>query len=317
MHVAAEGLIAVGLLAGGLAASRAAGLPLPFGRAWLAATTASRAAAAPQVRVDIITAAGGRAVLVSSEGHAVLIDGGAGPTGEAVVARLHALGLAGLQAAYMTRGNTSAAAGLIAVMDEVPVQRLYDLVPGNSCPAHQGVLADARAHNVPVGTAQRGSSLRIGPAQVQVLWPAAELGGAQSVGASSPGLVRLVDGQVRMLFADGLPVSELPSIERLASEMGAQVLEVPGGGSSGSLPAALLSEVAPRLALLEPSSSGPAPSVLGELAAAHILGVDVGRSSDLYLETDGRGLTLGLDAGEPGVAPSSAESPPPATGPCA
>ena len=318
VRVAAEGVIAIGLLASGAAIARVAGAPLPFARSWLASpAAASPTPSPPTVRVDVITAAGGRAILVTTGGQAALIDGGAGPTGEAVVARLKQLGIGSLVAAFMTRGGTSAASGLIAVMDAVPVQRLYDLVPGNDCPAHQGVLADARAHDIPVRTAQRGRSLVLGPAKVQVLWPPAQLGGSQEQLANDPGLVGLLDGRVQMLFADGLTSAELPSIERLGRDLRAQVLELPDGGSAGNLPRDFLSAVSPRVALLEPTTAGPAPAVLADLAAAHVLGVEVGRTSDLYLQTDGAGLTLAMAAGEAGVAPPPADVPPPVSGACA
>lgn len=317
VRVAAEGVIALGLLASGAAIARVAGAPLPFARSWLAATAASPVAPAQTVRVDVITAAGGRAILVSSGGQAVLVDGGAGPTGEAVVARLKQLGIGSLVAAFMTRGNASSASGLIAVIDAMPVQRLYDLVPGNACPAHQGVLADARAHHIAVRTAQRGRSLALGPARVEVLWPPAQLGGSQEQLAPEPGLVGLLDGQVQMLFADGLTSAELPAVERLGRELRAQVLELPDGGSSPNLPGHFLAAVSPRVALLEPTTAEPTPQVLADLAAAHVLGVEVGRTSDLYLQTDGHGLTLAMAAGEPGVAPPAADVPPAGSGACA
>jgi ABC-type glycerol-3-phosphate transport system substrate-binding protein len=89
------------------------------------------------------------------------------------------------------------------------------------------------------------------------------------------------------------------------------------GGSLPTLPADFLAAVNPRVALLEPTAGGPTPQVLSELAAAHVLGVEVGRTSDLHLQTDGHGLTLAMAAGEPGVAPPASEVPPTTTGDCA
>lgn len=315
VRVAAEGVIAMGLLVSGAAVAHLAGAPAPFGPSWLATVAAAPTPPATPVRVDVITAAGGRAILISSGGKAVLIDGGAGPTGEAVVAALKRLGLTSLVAAFMTRGNTSGAAGLIAVMDAVPLGRLYDLAPGNTCPAHQGVLADARAHHVPVRGAERGRALVVGAARIEVLWPPAQLGGGEL--PKDPGLVALEDGQVRMVFADGLTAGELPAIARLGRDVRAQVLELPGGGSAPTLPTELLAAVRPRVVLLEPTSSGVTPQVLAELASAHILGVEVSRTSDLALETDGHGITLAMAAGQAGAVPSAADAPPPESGACA
>ncbi len=316
LRVAAEAVAAVGLLTVGLTISRASGAPMPFAGS-LPRLALGELGPAPttQVRVDVL-ADSGRAVLVTSGDHAALVDGGSGPVGEAVVRRLDQLSIPRLDDVFLTRGNASSAVGLVAVMDALPVEHLWDLVPGNTCPAHKAVLADAHAHGVSVRPAEAGTSVTLGPAKLQVLWPLAERDPQAETLAAEPGLVRLEDGRLRMLLADGLTPGELGAVERLGSALKAQVLEVPGGGRAGSVPTSLLQMVGPRVALMEPSAGGPDPATTAELQLRHIVTVEVARTQDLRLESDGRGLVLGFDAGEPG-SPLAEVVPPQASGPCA
>ena len=331
-HLVAEAVIAAALILTGLGISRFAGAPLPViggprailaSNAARAATTASALPTSPgatsphpaaDVRAEIISGATGRAVLVVSGRQAVLVDGGPPDVGLAVVSRLRSLGIARLSAALLTDPRAGAALGLVAVLDAIPVGRILDLAPGSSCAAHAAVLADARAHATPVQPAQRGTSVAIGPAQVQVLWPASDLTqpGALPTG---PGLVRLVDGSVHVLLAGGIDPGQLPAIQRLGSDLGAQVLELPAQSGTGWT-SDLLRLVSPRVAILEPPLAGSEDTTaLQRLAAARVVTLEATAHADLQLQTDGHGLILSFDPGLPGhPASPAASTPAPAPG---
>jgi|GEM_PF-5011603 len=352
-HGAAEAAVAAALLLMGLGISRIAGAPLPVigalrripgggpagsssaaGATPASSTSAARtsspsgssassststsstsAAGAPsEVRAEILAGGSGRAVLVLSGTQAVLVDGGPPDVGLAVVSRLRALGIARVSAALLTNPRAGEALGLMAVLDAMPVERILDLAPGSSCAAHTAVLDDARAHGTPVQTVQRGASVSVGPAQLQVLWPAADLAGPGSLPAS-PGLVRLVDGSVHVLFAGGIDPGQLQAIQRLGPQLGSQVLEVPDQGGT-VWTSDLLRLVNPRVAILEPPAAGSTDTTtLQRLAAAHVVTIEATRASDLQLQTDGHGLVLSFDPGLPGGQGSAAPAAPaPAAG---
>lgn len=311
MHAAAEVLLAVGLVATALGVSRIAGAPLPYpvsaavhGILPLAAATPK---AAVQARVDLFSTAQGRAALVVAGGRAALVDGGPPEVGEAVVARLRALHIARLQTVIVTAGGTGSAAGLVSVLQSIPVGRVLDLVPGNRCAAHDAVLAAARARGTSVRSAQRGTTVHVGPVQINVLWPATDLAQPGSLPAGA-GVVRLVDGQVRILLAATANPQELESLRRLGPDLRAQVLEVPAPVVPASLPPGFLRAVAPRVAVLEPRVGvAPDPAVAQRLAAAHVVTVETTRAAGLQISTDGRGLTLSFDPGLPTAQPEANE----------
>jgi beta-lactamase superfamily II metal-dependent hydrolase len=338
VHLAAEGLLALGLLAAGLGVSHLAGVPAPtlpaFGTAQHAldglvqavtpraapgvAGTGSPSAGAgsgpPEVRSELVAAPAGRAILVLAGGHAALVDGGPPAVGEALVARLRSLGIGRVDLAVMTKASDGEALGLLPVLDAMPVGRILDLAPGSTCRAHQAVLTDARAHGTAVTTGQRGVSVPFGPARFDVLWPAPETAATEPLPAG-PGLVRLVDGDVRIVWAGTLDVRELPAVQRLGSQLAAQVLEVPAGGGPGALGMGLLREVRPRVALLAPTAAGPDPQVLQQLASSRVVAVEASLVADLRVQTDGRGLVLAFDPGLPGQ--DLPDSTTPAPGPAA
>ncbi len=309
-HFAAEAVIAAGLLVVGLGVSRLVGVSVPgipvlgaAGRAIAGLRPASAdsgpASAAQEVRADIVAAPAGRAVLIIAGGHAALIDGGPPAVGEAIVARLRALGIDRVDVAAMTQGGDGEALGLLPVLDAMPVGALWDLTPGNTCPAHQAVLADARAHGTKVTAARRGQSATIGAARLDVVWPAADVG-QEPVLPSQAGLVRLSEGDVRVLWAGNIQPAELNALQRLGNDLSAQVLELPAGGGPGALGLGFLHAVGPRVAIVDPVPGGPDPQVLQRLAADRVVTVEAAESADLRVQTDGHGLVLAFDPGLPG-----------------
>lgn len=309
-HFAAEAAVAVALLAAGIGAAKLAGASAPHlpiigaaerAIAGLRPTVAPAAATTSpaDVRADIVAAAAGRAVVIVAGTHAALIDGGPPDVGEAIVARLRALGIDRVDVAVMTKASDGEALGLLPVMDALPVGGILDLAPGSGCPAHQAVLADARAHGTKVTTGQRGQSVAVGPARLDVLWPSSEVGQGAALPAG-PGLVRLTDGAVRVLWAGNLRPDQLDAVQRLGSELAAQVVELPAGGGPGSLGLGFLHTVGPRVAVVDPGSVAPDPQVLQRLASARVVTVEAAASADLRVQTDGHGLILAFDPGLPG-----------------
>ncbi len=328
VHGAAEALLAVGLVATALGVSRIAGAPLPYPVTAAVQGLLPLVASAPrpseQARVEFFSSAQGRAVLVVAGDRADLVDGGPSEVGEAVVARLRALHIARLQTVIVTSGGTGSAAGLVPVLRAVPVGRILDLVPGNRCAAHDAVLAAARARGTPVRPVQRGTTVNLGPVRMNVLWPATDLAQPGSL-PSGAGVLRVVDGHVRMLLAATANPQELDALRRLGPDLRAQVLEVPAPVLPASIPQEFLRAVSPRVAVLEPRLGvAPDPAVAQRLAASHVVAVETTRTAGLQIATDGRGLTLSFDPGlataEPTVheqVPEPAPAAPSATGACA
>ncbi len=336
LYVVAEALLALALLAGGLGVTRLGGvgrlptlasaerallrwLPPAAGLPAVLGAGALGGAAAVPVQAEIVAAPAGRAILLTAGDQAVLIDGGPPAVGESIAADLRRLGITRVDAAFMTKASDGEALGLLPVLDAMPVGAVYDLAPGSGCPAGAAVLADAAARGTPVQSASSGTRVAFGPALLEVVWPPA---GAASPpnGPAGGGAVRLVDGNVRLLFAGNVAPADLDALVGGSPDLGAQVLEVPAGNVATTVDPSLLRAVGPRIAVLLPGSGTPTAAVRQRLAAARVLAVEAGLEGDLRLQTDGRGITLSFDAGLPGQAAADSTTPGPGAaprGPCA
>ncbi len=243
--------------------------------------------------VQLVGTGAGRAALILSGGQAAMVDAGSSAVAAEAVQRLEAAGIHRLEAVLLVRHGAAAAQGLPLVLRQMKAARL--VVPGpRPEPGFRESLAAARAAGVPVGTASRGSTLAVGDARIEWLWPPQGLGQPADGGGS--GLIRVQAGRVVILLAGSFDPAEEDALVRLGGPLRAQVLEVPAGGA-GRLSAAFLRAVSPRVAVVGDAPDQAGPAVVQQLAAAGVAVVHGGRLSDLTLATDGRRVTVAFDPG--------------------
>lgn len=249
----------------------------------------------------------GRAVLLSSDGQAALVDGG--PSAAAGLEALRLLrqwGISSLESVLITSGEANALTGLLTVLREVPVGRIYDAAPGSTCPSYATVMTLAEERGIAVVPALRGTSLTVGMAQMQVLLPASELSPPGTL-PGGPALVMLHVGEVRFLLAGTSDPRDEELAVRLGGDLRAQVLELPGQGGADSLVPRFLDAVAPRIAVVS-SGSAPDSSVLHRLTQAGVAVLRTDTLGDLNFSVRGSGMTVHFAPGLPKVSAEPAEA---------
>ncbi len=248
----------------------------------------------------------GRAILISSDGQAALVDGG--PSAAAGLEALRLLrqwGVSSLSSVLITSGEANALTGLLTVLPDVPVGRIYDAVPGSSCASYDRVMTLAEERGIAVVSALRGTSLAVGMAQLQVLLPASELSLPGTL-PGGPALVMLSVGPMRFLLAGTSNPRDEELAVRLGGDLRAQVLELPGQGAADSLVPSFLDAVSPRVAVV--SGSAPDNSVLHRLTQAGVAVLRTDTLGDLEFSVLGSGMTVHFSPGLPKITEQSAQS---------
>jgi competence protein ComEC len=258
------------------------------GFAW--AGTEDRVAGMPVsgLRVQVLDVGQGDAILLRPAGApAVLVDGG--PSGDGLAEKLEAAGVERLGAAVVSHDQADHIGGIEDLFGRFPVARIVYARLG------RGPLDAARAAGAVPVRAARGSELRSGGLQLEVLWPPRELLGEASLGADPNQLALVLLARWRdfsmLLSADA-------EAEAVPLDPGSlDVLKVAHHGSDDTGLAALLDRSAPRLAVIsvgdDNSYGHPTAGTLSTLA----------RQGVRTLRTDEDGtVTIDVQGGEIAVA---------------
>jgi len=277
---------------GGLETGRlvaAAALALVACLLLLSGAGGSSAAAPPTgLRVSVLDVGQGDAILLQpGRAPAVLVDGG--PPGAGLEADLRAAGVARLGAVVVTHDQSDHAGGVRELLGgRFPVGRLLYAVLSRQ------TLAEAGLAGVPARRLARGSVLRSGRLQLEVLWPPRELLAGSHRGEDPNRLAIVVLARWRrfsiLLTADA-------EAETTPLDPGPlDVLKVAHHGSDDAGLAALLDRTGPRLALISVGTGNPfghpTPQTLATLAAHGIRTLRTDRDGTIVLDVDGDSIQV-------------------------
>jgi competence protein ComEC len=245
---------------------------LAIGGAWLAASaSAGRRVAEPpdprDVVVSFLDVGQGDATLIQHGGAAVLVD--TGPPGSRLPEHLRAAGVRRIDLLVVTHGQVDHEGGAAGVLDRMPVGLVLDGADGTATPLHRVTLAAAAHHGVRRISPDAGQALRIGPLELDVLWPRREV--AADHAGEDPNqraiVARLRAGAFDLLLpadaeSDVTASLDLPAVE---------ALKVAHHGSADTGTPDLLHHLEPRIAVVEVgrdnSYGHPAPGTLAALKA--------------------------------------------------
>ena len=231
------------------------------------------------LEVTVLPVGHGDAVLVSSGGHHLLVDGGGVPGGvdpgaRIVVPYLRQRGIHRLDAVALSHPHPDHALGLVAVLREVPTDALWlpAAMPG-------GALVDAVVNAAGAARVEQlaaGSVRRLGVATVRVLSPPAQASELRTVNDRSL-VLHLSAGGGSLL----LPGDAGAAAERGFATLESTVVKVPHHGSRTSSSEQLVRSSHARLAILSVGRHNrfglPAPEVVErwQAAGATVLRTDV------------------------------------------
>ena len=255
-----------------------------------------RADAAPPLplRIDFIDVGqGDSALLRSSTGKTVLIDGGPKVSGPAVIELLRERHVVALDLVILTHRHADHLGGLAQVIRAVKVQTFLDAELPYPSSAYDRLVKTLRARHVPVRQARRGRTIDIGGgATITLLGPPDPPINRSRSDVNANSVVARVDyRKVGVLFAaDAEPETERWLLTS-GAQLPAQILKVAHHGGRYSSTEQFLRVVRPLAAVISVGTFNnhkhPTPETLARLDAlpAHVYRTD--QDGTVTVETDG------------------------------
>jgi competence protein ComEC len=272
----------------GVALVSALGLGV-LGLGWGVAVPSGGAAPRPPVglRVSVLDVGQGDAILLQPRhAPALLVDGG--PPGDGLGEKLRAAGAERLGAAIVTHDQSDHAGGIRELLGTMPVGRLLFGV------LRRQTLAEAAAAGVSGRRLARGSELRSGRLQLEVLWPPAELLAGPRAGEDPNQLALVMLARWRrfsMLLtadaeAEAIPIDPGPI----------DVLKVAHHGSDDAGLDELLDRTRPQLAVISVGAGNPfghpTAATLATLASHDVPVLRTDRDGTVVLDVTGESIRV-------------------------
>jgi len=163
-------------------------------------------------------------VNLPGEQHDFLVDGGGHWSGERVVVPfLRSQGVDRLESLMLTHEDQAHAAGLVSVLDTLPVQRAMDAGPGSRSDSFKNWRAAVRRHNLEIVTLHAGTDWQVaGKFRWRVLNPPVDVNSPRSDDNS---LVLLLEyGSTRVLLTSDIGASVEHRLVVSNAEIRAQIL---------------------------------------------------------------------------------------------
>ena len=204
------------------------------------------------LEIHVIDVGKADAILVRCQGHAGLIDTGAGGDGEDVADYLLRHGVKELEFVLLSHNDSDHIGGLPTVLGELVVDTLYQGELPVEEPSLEGAAMD-RALSGWEGerrTLARGDSFSLGGASFSVLGPCR----AYESSNDSSLVLRLEFGEVSALFCGDIEATAELDLVKSGQELQADLLKVPHHGSATSCSQRFVKAVMPQLAAV---SVGP------------------------------------------------------------
>jgi competence protein ComEC len=227
--------------------------------------TTDRAPDPADLVVSFLDVGQGDATLVQHRGATVLVD--TGPPGGPVLRRLEEAGVRRLDLLVITHAQTDHEGEAAAVLDRYPVGLVLDGGDGARSYNRPEIVAAAARRRVRRVVPDAGQVLRIGPLELDVLWPRREPAAAHA--GQDPNqraiVARLRDGDFDLL----LPADAESDVTSPLALPAVEALKVAHHGSADAGTAALLGRLRPRVAVIEVGRHNayghPTAQVLGAL----------------------------------------------------
>ena len=267
--------------------------------------------------LSVIDVGQGDSVLIStSDGHAMLVDGGPTEASPKVLEAISKAGCDKLDVLISTHPHADHIGGLARVLDGVHVDKVIDSGKVHTSKTYERYLEKVLAKDIPFALGRAGSSFALGPATVTILWPMEPL--AENINDCSI-VVRVTYGGFSALLVGDIEEPSEQALIKAGSLSPTTALKVAHHGSDTSTTAAFLNIVRPAVAIISAGAGNsyghPTASVLARLKAS---GAEVHRTDldgTVSVKTDGNSWQVETERDDGAkAAPISAPTPTGGTG---
>lgn len=211
----------------------------------------TQVSAAAQVQVDFLDVGQGDCILIRSHaGGLLLIDAGVQAMGTSVVVPyLQAEGIEEIDAVVMTHPHADHIGGLIPVLEQIPVKRIYSNYQVHTTQLYERLLLLIESLDIPFLLAEPGVKIEIpGIDSIQVLHPSQPLGSDLN---NNSIVVRMdVDG-VGFLFTGDIEKTAEAQLLKEQADLTADIIKVPHHGSNTSSHQEFIDAVGPKIAVIQ------------------------------------------------------------------
>jgi len=310
--------------------------PTELSKASNETTTSSQSATSPSptptpaqvtgtLQVHYIDVGQADSILIkSSDGTAVLIDGGNNPDGPAVVNYLKSQQVKELAAVIATHPHEDHIGGLDTVIKSFPVKAVYMPNASNTTKTFEEFISAVTASGAKRIQAKAGVTLDVPGLTGQFIAPNGS--GYEDLNNYSA-VLRLTFGKITFLFTGDAEELSEGEILKSNQNLKADVLKVGHHGSSSSTSSSFLKAVSPKYAIISVGTGNdyghPAASALSRLSGAGVQLFRTDQDGTIVATCDGETVTFNKNASMPAltpptitpVTPTPSKPPAPATQP--
>jgi competence protein ComEC len=264
-----------------------------------------------QLEATVLDVGQGDSIFVAyPDGKTMLIDGG-GASGAAQVPGYHvgfdigeqvvspylwSRGIKRLDVVMLTHAHHDHIDGLHAVLNNFHVGQLW-IGRDEDSPAYRQLLAEARAHDIPVVHLSQGQNFDWDGTRGEILWPRTEDPSAQlpEPANNDSVVLRVADGQIHFLLTGDAERQVEKTLLDERRSLQSEFLKVPHHGSKTSSTGEFLDAVKPQIAVIsvgEDNSYGqPNPETLQRYVVRSIRPFQTDLNGAVTVLTDGRTLS--------------------------
>ena len=267
--------------------------------------------------VSVIDVGQGDSILIStSDGHAMLVDGGPAEASPKVLEMISKAGCGKIDVLVSTHPHADHIGGLARVLDGVRVDRVIDSGKVHTSKTYEGYLEKILAKDIPFSLGRARSSFALGPAAVTILWPVEPL--AENINDCSI-VVRVTYGGFSALLAGDIEEPSEQALIKAGSLSPTTALKVAHHGSDTSTTAAFLNIVRPAVAVISAGAGNsyghPTASVLARLKASGAKVYRTDLDGTVNIKTDGKSWQIETERDDGSkAAPTPAPTPTGGTG---
>ena len=250
----------------------------------------ANAAQVSAFQIDFIDVGQGDAMLVSCDGHHMLVDGGDAAHAVVVGNYLRIRGVSHLDALVSTHSHDDHLWGLSDALSVAVADTVYSPVSAYDSDAFRSFADKVKMQGKTITVPKVNDTFRLGSASVRILGPYSTTMGDNN----SSIILRITYGKTSFLLMGDAESAEESALLKSGAVIKSDVLKTGHHGAEFSTEAGLLKAVAPKYAVISCGTGNmygdPAPSVLQRLFASGVMTYRTDVNGTITCVSDGKNV---------------------------